>query len=345
MKVSFLVTYYNQKQYVKQSLESILEIEKPCDWEIIIGDDGSTDGTLAVINSYVKKYPDKIKLYIMPRENDRKYDSVKRASANRLNILERSTGDLFCTLDGDDYYCDTLFVKEAIDVFEKYDDVSVVAFGFKYVGDMTSNKEITLPTEVRNQRVDKKTFLENFYLHAGGCVHRKCFDDKRIEFIKEIGYFDDNNIVINSLNYGEMFSINKAIYTYRQTGQSVYTSMNELEQAVLNVQGMDVDLRLIDKNLKQEVINRYATSLIFMYIWKKQLHLLLDEETIEKYEQGCATMRPSYCYELLKYDILGKENKKLQLTVKHVMKMKKIYTIKQYMKYCLKGILNEKTDI
>lgn len=40
MKVSFLVTYYNQKEYVQQSLDSILAIEKPCEWEIIVGDDG-----------------------------------------------------------------------------------------------------------------------------------------------------------------------------------------------------------------------------------------------------------------------------------------------------------------
>ena len=67
MKVSFLVTYYNQKEYVKQSMESILAIDKPCDWEILVGDDGSTDGTIEVVNEYIKQYPSQIKLYIMPR--------------------------------------------------------------------------------------------------------------------------------------------------------------------------------------------------------------------------------------------------------------------------------------
>ena len=70
MKVSFLVTYYNQKEYVKQSMDSILAIDKPCEWEILVGDDGSTDGTIDEINKYVKQFPDNIKLYIMPREVD-----------------------------------------------------------------------------------------------------------------------------------------------------------------------------------------------------------------------------------------------------------------------------------
>lgn len=104
MKISFLVTYFNQKKYVEQSIKSILAIEKPCDWEIIVGDDGSTDGTIEEVEKFIRFYPDKIKLFIMPRELGKTYDAVKRASANRLNILEQSTGDIFCTLDGDDFF-------------------------------------------------------------------------------------------------------------------------------------------------------------------------------------------------------------------------------------------------
>ena len=53
MKISFLVTYYNQKKYVKQSMDSILAIDKPCDWEILVGDDGSTDGTDEEVKKYI----------------------------------------------------------------------------------------------------------------------------------------------------------------------------------------------------------------------------------------------------------------------------------------------------
>ena len=44
MKVSFLVTYYQQARFVRESLDSILALEKPAEWEILIGDDGSADG-------------------------------------------------------------------------------------------------------------------------------------------------------------------------------------------------------------------------------------------------------------------------------------------------------------
>ena len=99
MKVSFLVTYYNQEQYVRQSLDSILAIKMPCDWKILVGDDGSNDGTTAIVREYMERYPDRIFLYVMPRDPKKTYSSVVRASANRLNLLEKATGDFFCTLD------------------------------------------------------------------------------------------------------------------------------------------------------------------------------------------------------------------------------------------------------
>ena len=330
MKVSFLVTYYNQKEYVKQSLDSILAIDKPCDWEILIGDDGSSDGTIEEVNTYVERYPDNVKLYVMPRENGKKYDSVRRASANRLNILEHSTGDIFCTLDGDDYFCDTEFIKDAVKIFNKDENISIVAFGFKHVTDGIGGKSMLLPDKLKNKQVNKRTYMEHFYLPAGGCVHRKQFGKERIEYIKKLGYFDDNNIVINSLNYGEMFAVNRAIYAYRQTGESVFNRMNNLEQAVLNVQGMDVDIRLIDNELTEYIKKRYSLSVILMYIWRNKLFEVLGEEKCLKYEEGCKDLNPSYCYNLLHYNELDHSQKK---NIREFLKIRKKYMLKQYVKY------------
>lgn len=52
MKISFCITYYNQEQYVKDSIKSILSLEIPIDFEVLIGDDGSSDGTLNKIEAF-----------------------------------------------------------------------------------------------------------------------------------------------------------------------------------------------------------------------------------------------------------------------------------------------------
>ena len=94
MKVSILVTFYNQKQFVDECLTSLVNI-KDIDYEVLVGDDGSDDGTYEVIKKYELEYPNLIKLFKMPRNPKVKYDVVHRASMNRLNLLEHSNGDFF----------------------------------------------------------------------------------------------------------------------------------------------------------------------------------------------------------------------------------------------------------
>lgn len=327
MKISFLVTYYNQREYVRQSLDSILAIKKPSEWEILIGDDGSSDGTVEVVRDYINRYPKNISLFIMPREMDVKYDSVKRASANRINLLEHATGDYFCVLDGDDFYCDKSFAEDAIKVFDNNPETSVVGFGYKFYTDGIYSKDYVLPAGVRGH-VDKKTYLKSSYLHAGACVHKLCYGKERIEYIKEIGYFDDNDIVINSLNYGEMYSIPKAVYAYRQTGQSVYTSMEEIEQSVLNVQGMDVDFQLLDQSFHSDLFYRNAYSIITLYLYRKKIQELLSKEKINLYLQGVQTWNDSVCRAFLTNNIDASLKNKIMCLMLRKMKL----SLKIYMK-------------
>lgn len=333
MKISFIVTYYNQEQYVKQSLESILAIDKPCEWEIIVGDDGSSDGTVEIVKEYMAKYPEKIRLNIMPRDKTIKYDSVRRASANRLSALEMATGDAFCTLDGDDFFCDKGFIKDALKIFDEDKGVSVVAFGYKYFTNGAYGKEIILPAGARGH-VDKRSYLRSFYLHAGACVHRLCWGKDKLNYIRKIGYFDDNNIVINSLNCGEMYAFDRPIYAYRQTGVSVYTSMNAVEQALLNVQGFDVDKHLIDESYYADLIQRNATCILTVYIWNKRLKELLGKERYDRYLNSCQSANDSLLYKLMKYDYLHQDTKRevTSLINKLVLKHLK-FTVKQYIGY------------
>ena len=318
MKVSFLVTYYNQEQFVRQSLDSILAIDLPSEWEILIGDDGSSDGTTRIAQEYVKQYPGQVMLYTMPREEGVTYDPVKRASANRLNLLSKCTGDCFCTLDGDDFYFDQTFVKEAIEVFETCPDISLVLFGLRFFRDGKLAETHLLP-DSSPRRMDKRDYLRNdLYLHAGAGVHRILWDKDRLTYIREIGYFDDTDIVVNSLNYGEMYYIHRAVYAYRQTGESLYTSMKEAEQAVLNVQGYDVDKKLIDPAYDECLVIRNSVPFLTMYFNRKNMKTLLGTEKYERYLRLCSEIEDSIAYKLLQYPSSGPKGEE---EIKRIIKM------------------------
>lgn len=94
IKVSICVVTYNQKDYIGPCLESLLEQNCDFKYEIIIGDDASTDGTTDIIRQYKNNYPDKIKLLI--------HKSNVGAFQNVLSVYKMAKGKYIAHMDGDD---------------------------------------------------------------------------------------------------------------------------------------------------------------------------------------------------------------------------------------------------
>lgn len=104
VKLSVLVTFCNQRQYIKRALDSILAQKTNFDFEVLIGLDGVYDGSEEIIREYTDKH-DFIRLYKMSFAG---MDTIgiEKASLNRKSLLEKAEGEFFSVLDGDDFYGD-----------------------------------------------------------------------------------------------------------------------------------------------------------------------------------------------------------------------------------------------
>src|SRR5690348_8708009 len=60
-KLSVHIVTYNHARFICQALDSVLMQRVRFDYEIVIGDDCSTDGTSEIIKNYQRQYPQKIK--------------------------------------------------------------------------------------------------------------------------------------------------------------------------------------------------------------------------------------------------------------------------------------------
>ncbi|MCR5026222.1 MAG: glycosyltransferase [Methanobrevibacter sp.] len=97
MKVSVILCVYNEEKYISRAIESILG-QTLTDWELIIINDGSTDSTLDIINSYSDE-----RIKVIDQENI-------GPGASRNKALEIVQGDYVAFLDGDDW-----FISEALE--------------------------------------------------------------------------------------------------------------------------------------------------------------------------------------------------------------------------------------
>jgi glycosyltransferase involved in cell wall biosynthesis len=93
-KVSVCVITYNQEKYIRQCLQSILDQQTNFDFELIVGDDCSTDGTRSIIEEFAIKYKQLIPIF-----RDNNTGGLK----NYLDTHNTATGEYVAHMDGDDY--------------------------------------------------------------------------------------------------------------------------------------------------------------------------------------------------------------------------------------------------
>lgn len=94
-KVSVCVITYNQREYIERCLDSLLTQETRFPYEIIVGDDGSIDGTQEMVRRYAALYPRRIRAILQPVNTG--------GSKNNLMVHAAARGELVAHVDGDDF--------------------------------------------------------------------------------------------------------------------------------------------------------------------------------------------------------------------------------------------------
>ena len=115
--VSVCVTTYNHEPYLAEALDAILA--QRCDFgvEIILGEDCSSDNTLAICRAYDEKYPENITL-IASTEN-------VGWRANYRRCVEAARGKYIAFCDGDDYWSDENRLAEQVALMEQRPSVGL----------------------------------------------------------------------------------------------------------------------------------------------------------------------------------------------------------------------------
>lgn len=116
--LSVCVVTYNHEKYIKDAIDSILAQKVKFEYEILIGDDNSTDGTSEIVQEYAKKY-DYIHTFI--REEN---IGLKK---NLLDILRRANGKYIATLEGDDFWIDDYKLAKQVGFLEENLDYVLVS--------------------------------------------------------------------------------------------------------------------------------------------------------------------------------------------------------------------------
>lgn len=226
VKITVIIPCYNVQNYVGQCLESIVS-QNYRHLEIICINDGSTDDTLSVLNTYAANDS---RIIIIDQEN-------QGLSETRNNGIRIATGEFLMFVDSDDWVCQDYFISFTS---RMYGDVDLVAASYR--------------REFSNQGIDRDLKIEGSYSadffqrRLIGLIDQELADpsqadsivpiwsklyklsiiqkyDISFEDIKKIGTAED---LLFNLSYSQycrdVLIINQPLYHYRKTDSSSFTS-------------------------------------------------------------------------------------------------------------------------
>ena len=116
--ISVLVCTYNQEKYLAQALDSVLMQQCDEPFEILIGDDCSTDSTSQIADDYQLRNPNIIRV-IRPDNNG-------GASLNFIRLVKEALGECLFICDGDDFWLQDDALQKRLDVFRANPDVGMI---------------------------------------------------------------------------------------------------------------------------------------------------------------------------------------------------------------------------
>jgi glycosyltransferase involved in cell wall biosynthesis len=119
VKVSVLIITYNHERYIAQAVSSALDQRPAFDFEVVIGEDCSTDRTRAILVELQRRCPDRIRLLCR--------DSNVGMHQNLVQSLQACRGQYIALLEGDDYWSSPDKLQKQADFLDRHPECALCA--------------------------------------------------------------------------------------------------------------------------------------------------------------------------------------------------------------------------
>lgn len=269
---------YNHEKYIAQAIESILSQKTEYRYELLIGEDCSTDNTRKIIQDYEEKYPEIIRV-IYQKHN-------QGCTKNSYSLDLHARGKYIAGCEGDDFWCDDSRIQRDIDYLKTHPEYVGICHKCKIVGE--DGREIdsdTLNNREKFWEFDKDVFTlqdyEKWLTPGHGCAQtgRNIIKENDLDFsivYKASKHVGDRTHLLIHIVEGDIRCMKDIVACYRyrtsennnnfmavQKQKNIkdedYLMMVRLEQWALNNKNIKLNLDAVKKD-------RFAGSVV---IWIK----------------------------------------------------------------------------
>jgi len=265
--VSVCVQSYQHVEYIEQCLKSILAQKTTFEFEIILGEDDSTDGTREICEEYALKYPDKIKLFLRNRAD---VIFINGKATGRFNFIQNilaSKGKYIAICESDDYWTDPLKLQKQFDLMEKNPEFGICFHKVKELNTFDNTKNKELPEIVSDTIYEITDYILSNKTATCSIFFKKSLFEPVPDWFYKLP-FGDLGIVLLVMqrSNGKGIVLNDEMGVYRVHAKGIHGSMKKDARSLINAYQQHIEFTEImrkefftdgsyEKLLIQKVIN------------------------------------------------------------------------------------------
>jgi glycosyltransferase involved in cell wall biosynthesis len=269
--VSVWMVTYNHERYIRESLESVVSQKTNFTFEVIIGEDCSTDGTRSILKEFEEKYPEVVKPVY--------HQKNVGASRNAYEFcFPRLSGKYVACIEGDDYWSDPYKLQKQVDFLENNADYSICWTKYKNLEEgvlviPSLQDQLFKPgfmLAAQNNyvtNIDLSNIFNPYVTHTLTAMFRRSALDYSL--LSKLKYPKDNTLFCLCLSNGKGAILNFFSGIYRIHSGGTYTSLNllkqrytsflNLEEIVSSIRGCNTDnLKFVRNHL---LLESYALAI------------------------------------------------------------------------------------
>lgn len=317
MKFSVLIPVYNVKKYIKECLDSVV-FQSYSDFEVVIVDDGSTDGSGDICDAYQSQYPERITVF---------HNINRGLMLSRRFGIQHSRGEILVFVDSDDYV-DTHMLERLNEIFESKSPDMVIYGFYRFVDGHNEEKEIihlpykgiyTIKTNEEFLEFKKKFVIDHVCTNMWQkAVKRSCVDVDQDYTQWKASRCED---VIQSLplldQADEITFLDEPLYYYRKNDAAM-TATERPENLPDYVMCMKRSMYYLDRWFQDESVKQFyrARQNLFYYGYLRNVYKRI-KCTSDAKEVMCELSADMFEQEVIR-DIFHEHRQLLRLLPKRV---------------------------
>ena len=255
MIVSVLMLTYNHERYIEQAINSVMMQQTDFDYELVIGEDCSTDNTRKIILNIYKNCPEKIKLVIT--------DHNVGVHQNLARTLAACQGKYIAYLDGDDYWTSPNKLQKQVNFLENHPECNICFHNVIVISEdgFTEIRKYVRPDQAEFTSIED--LIKRDYIPNCSVLFRRSLFSELPAWWYKIPLMDWPLHILN-VQHGKIAYIDDIMAAYRKQSTGIYTQLEdipEIQAEIVTQQTMNYHLNYRYDAIVKPMINERWTKL------------------------------------------------------------------------------------